>query len=55
MRKKDLIRNLDIANARIAALEDLICPARQHKWYENYEDEYRICLKCRKVVRLWLN
>lgn len=53
MRKKDLIRNLDIANARIAALEDIICPARQHEWIDDYQDECRICRKCRKVV--WLD
>lgn len=53
MIKKDLIRNLAIANARIEALEDLICPAHQHDWFEDYENECRICRKCRKVVWMY--
>ena len=53
MRKKDLIRNLDIANARISQLENLLCPAQTHNWRYDYDDEYKICRKCGKVV--WLD
>lgn len=49
MRKKDLMRNLEIAQARIEALEDIICPAHQHEWFTDYEEECRICRRCRKV------
>lgn len=52
MRKKDLMRNLEIAQARIKALEDIICPAHQHEWFTSYEEECRICRRCRKVI--WL-
>lgn len=52
MRKKDLTRNLEIARARIEALEDIICPAHQHEWFTDYEEECRICRRCRKVI--WL-
>ena len=43
MRKKDLIRNLEIARARIEALEDIICPAHQHEWFPDYEAEPNLC------------
>lgn len=49
MRKKDLMRNLEAAQARIEALEDIICPAHQHEWFTDYEEECRVCRRCRKV------
>lgn len=52
MRKKHLIESLRRAQARIEALEDIICPAHQHQWFTDYQDECRICVKCRKVVLL---
>lgn len=52
MRKKLLIENLLKAQMRIAALEDIICPAHKHQWFVDYEEECRICTKCRKVVYL---
>lgn len=50
MRKKDLIEALCAARHRIEQLEDIICPAHQHKWFEDYVEEIRVCVKCRKVV-----
>lgn len=50
MRKKDLIKMLTKAENRIATLENIICPAHQHKWFEDYVEEVRVCLKCNKVV-----
>lgn len=50
MRKKDLIKSLSAARHRIEQLEDIICPAHQHKWFNDYAEEMRVCVKCRKVV-----
>lgn len=49
MRKKDLIHNLAIAQQRIEALEEMLCPARQHCWIPNYEEECYVCKRCKKV------
>lgn len=49
MRKKDLIHNLTIAQQRIEALEEILCPARQHAWIPNYEEECYVCKRCKKV------
>lgn len=50
MRKKELIAALHMARDRISRLEDLICPAHQHKWYADHMQEVYVCVKCRKVV-----
>lgn len=49
MRKKYLNELLTKAQARIETLEDIICPAQQHKWFADYEQECYICTRCRKV------
>lgn len=49
MRKKDLLDALQKARARIAALEDIICPAHKHEWFADYERECYVCVKCKKV------
>lgn len=49
MRKKHLIDQLNWANARIAALEDIICPAHKHEWFADYAEECYVCVKCKKV------
>lgn len=49
MRKKYLIENLHRAEARIKELEEIICPAHQHEWFEDYQEECYICTKCKKV------
>lgn len=49
MRKKHLIENLHRAEARIKELEEIICPAHQHQWFEDYQEECYICTKCKKV------
>ena len=48
-RKKQLIYELQCANARIAALEGIICPANIHDWFEDYTDECYICRRCGKM------
>ena len=45
MRKKHLIENLHRAEARIKELEEIICPAHQHQWFEDYQEECYICTK----------
>ncbi len=50
MRKKDLIEALRAARHRIEHLEDIICPAHKHEWFEDYVEEMYVCKKCRKVV-----
>lgn len=49
MRKKDLLNALQKARARIDVLENIICPAHQHDWFEDYVEECYICRKCLKV------
>lgn len=49
MRKKHFIEALQRANARIEALENILCPARQHDWFEDHVEECYVCRKCLKV------
>ena len=53
MRKKELIEALSAARHRIEQLEDLICPAHKHEWFEDYVEEMYVCKKCRKVVFMY--
>ena len=50
VRKKDLIKALNAARWRIEQLEDIVCPAHQHKWFIDRVEEMQICTVCRKVV-----